>query len=630
MKRNILLVGGFIAASFGVVATQVVSRAPSPAIDASPAKPPTAPAKSVAVAVTAPYTPRTSCVFARGDAMTYSMEFDSNARIEAFNQEVTAQLTSTLAFVAIEANTDSAVLAGRFFDVNARGAGLDAAALASPFLVRVQSDCSLSAFARMKQAGRSAARNQQALVWESQFRLSKTQEQQAENGNGTYVADVALEAETGTIRRETKKYVALWNQPQSSIAADGRAVITLGNGPWFESVNANETFRYFQNSHSALRLKKRAAAPDALLAHVDGNQFVWENLLPLQIQERVARKVTQYDLDRRARVAPQTVEQAFRGFYERSADSKAGIQETWPDLAAYFEVHPEAIAHGFETLSKNEMPADSIANFYLAVGKARVPQAKEALLTVLRNTAQPPMDRTRSMFALIDRDDVGKDFAQELATLAKPNFAVLSKAQHFVATEASLAVTTMAGITGNDEINAVAAEAVQHVLKTSPRESVETRVALKALGNLGNAKLVSVAEPFTREKNLETRMAAAHVLRRMKPKETEGFVLDWLGREKHPFVKAEIYAISRAQHDDAHVGASEALVRQALRDMGSFESGVNRKNIVQLVGQSSVVKDRWVREALLAQAVIEHRKNTGYLNAFTDILTPEEVWSVIK
>ena len=337
------------------------------------------------------------------------------------------------------------------------------------------------------------------------------------------------------------------------------------------------------------------------------------------------RPVTKFDLARRARVAPWSVRQALDTFYARA--TTAGLQDKWPDLSASFEVHPEAMKTAHGELRARRMAIDGIVPFYIALGKARVPEAKALLLSIVRDANDTPMDRTRAMFALVDREDVGFDFAEELARMA----AVKATAHNdvFLKGEAMLALSMMAGIKRKEPaLHDVSAKAVQGLLATG--DTNDSRIAMKAIGNMADPALLSLAAPVAKHADPYVRMEAAYAFRRLNPVHSEALVLGWLATEKHPFVKAKIYQVAQLQHFDLHTGASEALTRLALRDLRGFSSGVDRRTIVRLLSQSTVKNEAWVRDGLVAQARFEHQKNTGYLNEFSEILTPAEMWKVLR
>lgn len=337
------------------------------------------------------------------------------------------------------------------------------------------------------------------------------------------------------------------------------------------------------------------------------------------------RPVTAFDVARRARVATLTVRQALDAFY--AASNTAGLQDKWPDISAYFEVHPEAMKVAHDELRARRMAINAIVPFSIAVGKARVPEAKALLLVIMRDPTEPPMDRTRAMFALVDREDVGVELAQELSRMATAE--ATAHAEVFLKGEAMLALSMMAGIKRKDAgLHDVSANAVQALLATGNHD--DSRIAMKAIGNMADPALLALAVPVSKHADPYVRMEAAYAFRRLNPVHSEALVLGWLATEKHPFVKAKVYQIAQLQHFDLHTGASEALTRQAIKDLPTFGSGVDRRTVVRLLAQSTVKQQPWVRDALVAQARFEHKKNTGYLNEFTEVLTPAEMWKVIR
>lgn len=337
------------------------------------------------------------------------------------------------------------------------------------------------------------------------------------------------------------------------------------------------------------------------------------------------RPVTLFDVKRRAKVEKLTVRQALDGFYAQS--NVAGLQDKWPDISAYFEVHPSSMQVAYRELHTNQMAINAIVPFYIALGKARVPAARELLLSIVRDTSDTPMDRTRAIFALVDREDTGAELAEELSRMASVTAAAHN--EKFLKGEAMLGLSMMAGIKRKQtELQEISARTVRALLSTADRD--DRRIAMKAIGNMADSALLPLALPVTKDADPYVRMEAAYAFRRLNPIHSEPLVLGWLANEQHPFVKAKIYQIAQLQHFDLHTGASEALTRQAIKDMPGFSSGVDRRTVVRLVGQSTVRNEAWVRAALVAQATYENKKNTGYLNEFSEILTPEEMWKVVR
>lgn len=358
----------------------------------------------------------------------------------------------------------------------------------------------------------------------------------------------------------------------------------------------------------------KLTASDVVPASTATEAFEWQ-----------PRPVTTFDVARRARVGKLSVRQALDAFYALS--NTGGFQDKWPDVSAYFEVHPEAMTTAHAELRARRMAINAIVPFYIALGKARVPEAKALLLSIVRDPSDTPMDRTRAMFALVDREDVGAELAEELAGMATAKAA--AHPDVFLKGEAMLALSMMAGIKRKDaSLHDVAVKAVAALLATADRN--DSRIAMKSIGNLADPALLALAEPVSKHADPYVRMEAAYAFRRLNPVHSEQLVLGWLAAEKHPFVKAKLYQILQLQHFDLNTGASEALTRQAIQDMPKFSSGVDRRTVVRLLSQSSVKDEPWVRAALVAQARFEHKKNTGYLNEFSEVLTPAEMFKVLR
>lgn len=540
--------------------------------------------------------------------------------------EFNASLEGRLDWEVLSRGEHSAVLVGQFADVVITGTTFSAGDLAPSFLVEVGDDCSLKAFARAKDTAVSAARNAQALVWETQFAWADASRRfTGRNATGEYEGTLGPSLE-GRLERQARTYTKLWASPAAPLATSALLVIEPGAGPWFERAKSTERYTLEGRSVASSLSLVRAPARDVTPSRgrdVDG--YVWEDLLPVRVDERPVRQVTTYDLERRARVANQSLEQALTGLAEREASGN-GIQDVWPDLSAWFEVHPEGIAPAVQRLQAGQVPPEAIADFYLALGKARTPVARDTLLSLRRSPTEPPMDRVRATMALVDRDDVGLELAQELASETSVS-AAASKADVFLAGESMLALSIMSGLKREPQTVALTRETLTAVLA---QPGPAARTALAAVGNTGDPTLLAVATPATQQPDFQTRMAAAAIFRRMPIADSEPMALEWLARETHPFVKRRLYEVLRLQYFDAQVPASEALTRQAMKDLPETKNPIARKTMIRFIASGALKNEPAFREFLKAQARYEHLHNTGVLNEFTEVLTPAEVWEVLK
>lgn len=510
-------------------------------------------------------------------------------------------------------------------DLEVRGPGLSVEALQRPFLVEVGADGRLLRFARSTASPMAEARQQQAIVWEALFSTNTDAAFAGENGSGAFEATLTVRDEGRELERSLTSWKERWDGASLDERAQGVLVVQRSGSGWFDLAQSRQKVAGGETRFEARRIEASAV----LSGDVRETDFVWEDLLPRATRRRLGNPVTKADLARRARVAPLPLETVMKDFDERAA-GKGYIAESWKDLSAYFEVHPEAIAASFARLKAKQMPATSVAVFYTAVGKARTPVAKDALLAVRRDPKEFPMDRVRATLNLIDRDDVGLEYAKELAIEGLSTPPENTHASRFLRGEALLALSMMSGLRGEPEVGTVTNETLRRLLVDRTLPVPVMRAVLKSVGNTGDPTLLpDVVEP-SKHTNLHVRLAAAHAFRRMPVKDAEAMELEWLKREPDRFVKSELYGVIRSQHLDARVGASEAMTRQALADLKSTKSPLDRRTLIRFIAQGSMAHDPQVRAALLEQARYEYLHDSSALNEFTDVLSNEEVSEVLK
>lgn len=576
-----------------------------------------------------------ACVFEAGEQAVYGVSLTSTTQAEAAPGQppldVSLSLSGQLHLEAVETSGPDAVLLGRLMNLSVAAAGLDAQALSRPFLVKIDPGCRLVAFARQLDAPRGAARNVQALLWEAQFEATPSDAFRMENGNGVVTGRMEQVA-PGEFRRTLTSYASLWqDRGAREVATDGALVVRRGSSGWLETLDASETLR-FGGARTQSRLSLSRAAPGGPVFSEEARTmagYVWENLLPLEAKDLISRPVTKYDHERRARVSSQTPREALDAFVARKQQG-VGIQETWPDLAAYFEVHPDAIAPAVERYLAGELPVETTAEFFLALGKARVPEAREALLTLKRDERRVAMDRVRSMFALVVREDVGPALATELAHDADRHLSRRDELAQFLGGEALLSLSMMSGTRSDPQVTSIATASVGRALASLPPSTHGQRATLGAVGNLGQAAMLPAARPYINASDPKLRRAATRVFGRIPPPDSEGVALEWLRREDDPLVKRDLWDALQQQHFDAGKGAGRALVDEAIRQLPTTKSAYTRRAMVRLLAQSEVAQAPDVRQALVKQARWERDRKTTLLNEFQRWLTQQEVGEVLK
>ncbi len=574
------------------------------------------------------------CHFSPGQRLAFSVDLESSAtqRVPGSPTPISMDLTvhAVLQAQAVDANEHATVWVGRLASLAAMPeAAMDTQPMAAPFLFEVDAQCGLTRFARRDTAPRTAARNQQALVWEAQFRVvDAATPVQVQNGNGVAEGLLAPEG-SGRLRRTLDRYQALWNEDDTDVLTRGSLVVELG-GLWFARLETQERFSFGETKSDSRTSFVRLATDEVAFSadEQDVTKYAWENLLPRRRHELVSRPFTSYDKARQDKVRALTTEQAMDQFAERSKQ-RVGIQSTWPELSAYFEVHPEAIGPAIKRYQAGGLPVSSAGDFFLALGKARVPEARDALLGIKRDDAAPGLDQVRSMFALVVREDVGPALAEEFRADVTRQLGRRTEEGRFLAGESMLALSTMSGSRDDAQVTRTSRQALESVLQ-SEADPQTRKVALAAVGNMGEPSTLPLVATHASSPDADTRKAAAKALSRMPPADADAMEIDWLRREKDPFVRKALYSVIQRQQLDVGVGASPALVEQALIDLKTEQSVMTRRHIVRLVSQSQVARQPQVREALKAQALFERKHRTSLFNEFARVLTRDEIAEVLR
>lgn len=634
-----LVVSGLVAvgavAAVAVTARALTATEAAPAVAAAPrAAPvvqvvaPTAPAASQATAGAE----RNACQFTPGATLAYRVKMVSSTPVvlpgAPADRAMQSAVSSVLRLQTLRLSDDGAVLVGQLSELEVKTAGLSSSDLAAPFLLEVGRDCRLLQFGRSASAIKEQARNQQALVWGALFSLTPGAST-VEDSLGQFEATFSRVRGGTAVERHQAQYHSMWHSGASRVPASGLLTVELGAGPWFESLTSHGS-AVVEGGSTSWQVEMQRAEPNPPLSlAVSEADFIWEDLLPYRPvgRKHATRPFTKYDIERRDKVRNLSLDTALEQFNQRAV-SGAGIQETWPELSAWFEVHPEGIETAVARLHERRIPKHSVAPLYTAIGKARVPQAREALLKMRRDANEPPMSRLRATFNLLDREDVGPELAHELSSEAVSNMNTLAHKENFLRGESLLALGMMAGLRGEPRLEEVARQTFTNVLTSVSPESQVAHSAFKGMGNLGDPKLLPLVEKGAASSDMYTRMAAAHAFRRMPPKESEAEALAWLKRETHPFVKRQLYITIRRQYFDAQVGPSEAMTKQAMADLATTKAPIDRKNIIRFLAKSTMKDQPEFRKFLVAQA--RRERNSGILNTFTDILSPSEVSEALR
>jgi hypothetical protein len=597
---------------------------------------------------------RHGCRFQVGETLGYSIVVRTDATVDPQRAglgagrgngpvEVHKAVRTDLQLKALTVDADKgAVLLAAYRNLQG---DTEAPNLAAPFLLRVDPTCRLAGYARFEKTPSAFGRTQQAIAHELAWRWTEgdaTVEEPGENGIGAYVARHA--AVNGTdgprFERTVLTYTAQWSAGQApgaggpvtpAIPRSSSLVVEPGDGAWFQSMRGDETLEGISatDSHTVLAVKRIAPEPRAFdAASIDQKRYVWEDLLPRTFMVRALPEVTQRDLRERDAMRALTLEQTLAGFLAR-VRSGQNFSETWPALKVYLEARPEMARELMRRLRANELPAEAEAAAFLALGKAMTPEAREALLATMRDGSAEVIDRSRSLFALVDRPDVDAGLAREMATNAMAISSGGSRAERIYARESALAVGMMTGLRGDTEpdIKEVAVAAVPQLLALG-NTATSLSPAFGAIGNIGDPAMLSYVSPYTESPDPAVREAAARSVRRMSPQETGAFEASWLERETDPNVKRELYSTISKQSYDAQQPVAAGVVQRAIADLQSNPGLLTRKAIIQILGPLAAT-DPQAKAALMNQIAYETKQSSGLYSVIAGFLSPADVATAV-
>ena len=411
--------------------------------------------------------------------------------------------------------------------------------------------------------------------------------------------------------------------------------VLVESGPWFKTLASNETLTGENAKMKSQFAARRYKTPDGTFGAIDHDlsHYEWGTWLDRQVQVVQAddddrRPFSERNRERYEQLRKLSPVQSLQALVDR-VQGGASMAEAWPELRDYLEAKPEATRGVVEHLKAGHVPPHSSALVYIALGNAKTPQARDELLGIATAENAPAMSRTRAMFSLVDRNDVGPDFAR---TLSQQTSAITSGGDsngRFIARESALALGAMAGLKGNPTVKQIAIETVDQMLSAAGNRAVYLRPAFSTLANIGDAKLLSRIEPYTKSSIDEIRDAATVAIRRMHPKDTEAFVAEWLDRETSPIVRQSLYKIMDRQTHDTKTPLSPRLVTRSIADLKARPDRITSKSIIRMLGQAAKTsKD--AKQALLDQVPIELAKNDfGQYKSIIRHLEPDELREAI-
>ena len=574
------------------------------------------------------------CRLVVGDTASWEIDEKSTFKLDPalFGGNSTANVPdSSLAFHAVldvevlrDEGPDGAVLLGRLRDVDAETLARSGD-LSTPFLLRVGRDCSVDAFARHTSAGLTPARAQQAALHELWWKQPKTRKEDVRgiNGAGAFTAIVAKAADKRgdfaqrRIVRYTEAYGA---SPRVPEVADSLLTVRYGAHGWFDSMEGREEMAGAGVSEASARLAVRSlpVAADAFATadHAEA-AYKWENLLPRTPTALTSapRPFTDQELREQAAVAGLSFNAAFFMFAQVVA-SEPNIDSQWRPMARWLEAHPEQIPTYAGALLVPGFPAKLEGVAFMALGKARVPEARNVLTQMRASADVEPYDRIRSTLALVGRDDVGVELAQQLHASAQVlTHAEAPHGEAMYARNALLGLGMMAGLRAGSA-PAIASEAKGAVLDALATATTAHQLSpvFAAIGNIGDLSMLPTIAPWSRHPDVEIRALVPDAISRLKWQDVGEFTLEWLARETSPMVKESIYRVIRAQLTEEQKVAPPELVAQAILDLRMQPPLFTRQSLVRILGPAAETNQA-ARLALAEQAPHEIHTTSGLYTA---------------
>lgn len=582
------------------------------------------------------------CLLAPHTRLAYELTTRTSAKVDAqalgaaagqaeLGTRNTGEFRATLQLEALRSLHDGSLVLARLVGVDATTAQAAPGIADTAFLFRLSTRCEPIGFARHRSAPLGGARAQQASLAQLWFRVPQTETEPATAANGLGSFRAVLARDGTTVQRRLLAYERAWGSAQVPSVTDSFLSAQLGAGPWFDSLSSRERVSMGVFSSAGVELKAtRATADVSALAQVarDEGEYVWEDLLPRLVLPTASREPSREERARLAAMADKPFKEAVREFAAKVV-AEPNMDATWKDLARYFTVHPEHVRDFVGSMQQRDFPEELKALGYVAVGHAQGTEARDALLAVRDDAGAEPFDRIRATLSLVGRDDVGVELARTLHRDSQAMFSQPNSARGFYGRNALLALGMFSALRQNQDaaVAGVARAAISEALESSDMRAgggISFPAAMGAMGNLGDpADLPTIVE-LSKHPNPDVRAQVPQAMRRLHQDVVADFTLEWLRRETSPDVKQELYSVVQHQLLDDQVVATEALSRQAVKDLEAQPGLLMRQPLVRILAPNAS-RYAFVRQALVAQAVREVGTTSGLYSVIAQYVPGDDV-----
>ncbi|MEZ4454832.1 MAG: HEAT repeat domain-containing protein [Nannocystaceae bacterium] len=274
--------------------------------------------------------------------------------------------------------------------------------------------------------------------------------------------------------------------------------------------------------------------------------------------------------ERTAQMSYDEALEAFQGLFQGTADdpSYAAARQ----LAAWLKTHPEGAAALVAALRGGEIDDVARPALFLALELSGTDAAREVLSDVLVDARLRPVDRARAASALSDLGEPTRGTAELLLTQAKGD------GDAMVANVSLLGLGNLAKRSGDDDLRAYVRDALDRELAAA--DEGRTRVLLDAMGNSGDPSFTDEVAAHLVAESPMTRQHAAEALGRLDPAASGPRLLERLGEEKDPAVRATIVG---AYHGPA---TADAIARMS-DTLAASTSTSERAALIAWLGAAS-------------------------------------------
>ena len=455
-------------------------------------------------------------------------------------KDVSLTLSATLQTRVLEVGQKDALLVARIDDLRASGeSGLAGSTdVDRPMLLRIDRRCVVTELGLHRDTADDAARLQQATALSLSFRLPTAAsgqrfevDERIALGNCHVRYGAARHARDGAVlfKRPLRCAAPEAKVPPVRILA-GRSRVVLGQGPWFERLDARLRFAVGKGGmtaqgESTAVVTRAQPKPGALPAAVDRGDYVfgWRD----EPANHGGLRQRQKDQRQWPGLTGMSLADVLAEIARLVVDRGAGPGAEWRFVTAWLQANPGGAAELVAAMANGQVPESLRPDMFLALMRAGTPASRDALIQALAHPDLAAADRARAASALAGSDAADRQAFEALRAQlgeARPDDPL-----DLVGNSAMLGLGIVSARQGEEQPELAAA--VRDELRAHLNGEL-AHDALAAIGNSGDAELWPDALALASDPLPSRRLAAAGALRRMDPRATAAGFATWLaGKE---------------------------------------------------------------------------------------------------